>query len=315
MSIITRPGFRVAKCGHEYKTDAKQGRQRLYGECECKPKRAPKRVLGPCVVDQCPRKEKVRKMCTLHYNRWLRTGDVSDPASEKSCKFCELEMPLYEPNGRASIRKYCDDECKWKYRILQRMDFGDQEIAGLRVFEKQAAVDSYINKKCRLCSESFTPDSSLGQIFCSKSCSKRYYKVNNPNPCSEPDCDKPHLAQGLCSMHYKRLARAEGRYKNDPWSDRRRANHHKRRALKMKLPADDILPVDVYERDGWICGICGDSVDKSLKWPDPMSPSLDHIQPLSKGGHHVLSNVQLAHLECNVRKGDEFSLGVDEMSA
>ena len=116
-------------------------------------------------------------------------------------------------------------------------------------------------------------------------------------------------------MHYKRQARAEGLYKNEPWDDRRRANYHKRRALKRKLPADDILPVGVYERDGWVCGICGDSVDKSLKWPDPMSPSLDHIQPLSKGGHHVLSNVQLAHLECNVRKGDEFSLRVDEMSA
>ena len=116
-------------------------------------------------------------------------------------------------------------------------------------------------------------------------------------------------------MHYKRQARAEGRYKNEPWDDRRRANYHKRRALKRKLPADNIRPSEVYERDGWVCGICGDPVERSLKWPDPKSPSLDHVKPLSKGGHHVLANVQLAHLECNVRKGDEFSLEVDEMSA
>lgn len=142
-----------------------------------------------------------------------------------------------------------------------------------------------------------------------------YGQESKHKVCSIDDCDRPVRARGICHMHYKRQARAEGRYKNEPWDDRRRANHHKRRALKMKLPADGIRPLEVYERDGWVCHICGGSVDKSVKWPDPMSPSLDHVKPLSKGGHHVLGNVQLAHLECNVRKGDEFSLEVDEMSA
>ena len=43
-------------------------------------------------------------------------------------------------------------------------------------------------------------------------------------------------------------------------------------------------------------------VDKDLMWPDPMSASLDHIVPLSRGGTHTLDNVQLAHLACNERK-------------
>ena len=41
MSIITRPGFRVAKCGHEYATEATQGRQRLVGDCDCQPPKKP----------------------------------------------------------------------------------------------------------------------------------------------------------------------------------------------------------------------------------------------------------------------------------
>lgn len=212
MSIITRPGFRVAKCGHEYATDAQQGRQRLYGDCDCKPKRPAKRILGPCVVDECPRKEKVRKMCTLHYSRWLRTGDVGDPASKKKCRFCEMEMPLYESSGRSSSRKYCDDRCKDNFRILRRVYRSESDLDALSPFQKLSELNVYENKKCRHCGVAFNPDKTLGQVYCSDKCSRRYNKVNNPNPCSEDGCEKPHLARGLCSMHYKRQARNEGRW-------------------------------------------------------------------------------------------------------
>lgn len=52
-----------------------------------------------------------------------------------------------------------------------------------------------------------------------------------------------------------------------------------------------------------ICAICGQPVDKSLKFPDPMSPSIDHIIPIAKGGHPAaLENLQLTHLKCNQSK-------------
>ena len=54
-----------------------------------------------------------------------------------------------------------------------------------------------------------------------------------------------------------------------------------------------------------ICGICGKPVDKSLKYPDPMSPTVDHIIPISKNGDPVsLDNLQLAHRCCNRAKSD-----------
>ena len=54
-----------------------------------------------------------------------------------------------------------------------------------------------------------------------------------------------------------------------------------------------------------ICGICGQPVDKSLKAPHPLSPSVDHIIPVSQGGHPFdLDNLQLAHLVCNQKKND-----------
>lgn len=57
-----------------------------------------------------------------------------------------------------------------------------------------------------------------------------------------------------------------------------------------------------------ICGICGRPVDKSLKFPDPMSKCVDHIVPIARGGHpSAMSNLQLAHLVCNRAKSDRLA--------
>lgn len=54
------------------------------------------------------------------------------------------------------------------------------------------------------------------------------------------------------------------------------------------------------------CGICGQPVDFSLKFPHPLSPCIDHIIPVNKGGHPSdLQNLQLAHLTCNRAKSDK----------
>ena len=55
-----------------------------------------------------------------------------------------------------------------------------------------------------------------------------------------------------------------------------------------------------------VCGICGKPVDMHLKYPDPMSPVIDHIIPINKGGHpSAMENLQLAHWSCNRQKSDK----------
>ena len=55
-----------------------------------------------------------------------------------------------------------------------------------------------------------------------------------------------------------------------------------------------------------VCGICGKPVDFEFKYPHPLSPTVDHIVPIKKGGHpSALSNLQLAHRWCNRWKSDK----------
>ncbi|MFI6737453.1 HNH endonuclease [Nonomuraea sp. NPDC050451] len=67
--------------------------------------------------------------------------------------------------------------------------------------------------------------------------------------------------------------------------------------------AETFSPGYVFNRDRWICGICQNKINKFLEYPHPESASLDHIIPIARDGRHTLSNVQAAHLRCNLAKG------------
>ena len=60
----------------------------------------------------------------------------------------------------------------------------------------------------------------------------------------------------------------------------------------------------VYERDGYVCQLCGEPTDPGAGPNDDLFPSLDHIIPQSKGGEHTPDNLRTAHRVCNARRGN-----------
>lgn len=84
----------------------------------------------------------------------------------------------------------------------------------------------------------------------------------------------------------------------------RQAQYTHARRMQKQATAERFLPGEVFERDGWVCGICAEPVDPTVAYPGRLSASLDHIVPLSKGGSHTRANAQCAHLGCNSKKGN-----------
>ncbi|MGW6741646.1 HNH endonuclease [Streptomyces sp. NPDC055025] len=77
-----------------------------------------------------------------------------------------------------------------------------------------------------------------------------------------------------------------------------------RRARLQAALVEAFAPRAVLDRDGWVCQLCLQPIDPAVAWPASLSPSVDHVIPLAKGGLHAMTNVQAAHLGCNSRKGD-----------
>lgn len=104
---------------------------------------------------------------------------------------------------------------------------------------------------------------------------------------------------------HKEVILAKGRLRDRRESARRQylankeryyAHAKKRKALlRGATQAETVYRSVVWERDSGTCGICN-------KLADPRKWHLDHIVPLSKGGQHTYSNVQVAHPSCNLSK-------------
>lgn len=84
----------------------------------------------------------------------------------------------------------------------------------------------------------------------------------------------------------------------------------RRRALEHGAARELFHPVEIFERDLWICRLCDLPLARDEVVPHPFAPTVDHVVPLSRGGAHARWNVQAAHFLCNSRKSDRVEVEV-----
>jgi 5-methylcytosine-specific restriction endonuclease McrA len=223
-----------------------------------------------CVIADCDKQATTRGWCPKHYQSWRRHGDPDAAKSWNApcelCERCGKQPPMQ------GSRQFCSKACA---------------RAGARAKTRRPPVFT-----CPGCSAEFETSSRKGR-------SERHC----------PDCataqKKVLNARLYAELSPEKLAelRANGAQWSREHPESARASQRRRRALRLQATVEEFTDQEIFDRDGWVCGICHDPVDPALRWPHLFSASLDHIVPLSKGGPHSRANAQLAHLTCNIRKG------------
>lgn len=126
------------------------------------------------------------------------------------------------------------------------------------------------------------------------------------------DCHVPVPTRSTRRQRCARCARARHLVMTRSWiranPERRREScrrkDYRRRTRLLKAGIEHFNVRDIYMRDRWKCGICLKKINPRFRSPHPMSPSIDHVIPVSEGGPHTRANCRAAHRGCNSRRSN-----------
>lgn len=206
------------------------------------------------------------------------------------CELCarRRELDQLKHKSRVFYNYVCEECCTGFRTRVKHQRFCGGVCAGI------ACHPGNVNKVCVVCGSPFIISRQFERDTCSRPCMKWHRKRPGEKPPTQcfycgGRINRKTIGALYCSPRCNTLS-----------------NVTVRRARLLSLPVEQISYFAVFERDNWICHLCGHTVISDVLWPDLDSPSLDHIIPVSVPGcpGHIWANVALAHLGCNISKNN-----------
>lgn len=221
---------------------------------------------------------------------------------ERTCQGCDT---VIVPGARErNKRRWCSDACRISaYREAHpEYQIRKAELAARRHRETFVPVPLH-SLTCSTCGETFLARNATA-LYCSQLCRGRALTAAR----KADGRAKAYREQNADRIHAYNVEYAPKWRVSDTGRWAIKAGGCRRRARMNDVELEEFTHVEIFERDRWICGLCESAIDPELRWPDRMSASLDHVIPISLGGGHLRSNVQPAHLVCNIRKGNRVAI-------
>jgi len=121
------------------------------------------------------------------------------------------------------------------------------------------------------------------------------------------DRDKDREQRRLQRINNPEARRSGEKRYREKYPELQRAKERRKRARLKNVPSVRFLTKDVLDLWGTDCHICLEPIDMRITrhcgeegWEKGLH--LDHVTPLAKGGHDVISNVKPTHAQCNLKK-------------
>lgn len=219
------------------------------------------------------------KYCTPECRREKRRSDAHELSSnaQVTCEICGRTFTHDRSRG-GQLPKTCSTKCAKQRRGEYDREYAQRNDDHIRRYRKR----HYQENKEKV--------SEYG---------KRYYEENKDAVNARSRAwakENRERVKAASSSWYRENIEHVRKY--------RRIHRQSARAKELGVYVEDVDPEVVADRDGGKCGICGGDVPADAVYPHPLTGTIDHVVPLSKGGLHSYRNVQLAHFSCNSQKGD-----------
>lgn len=195
--------------------------------------------------------------------------------------------------------------------------------------------------QCRECGGVVKPTHWSGQVYCSRACSHKERmrlaaarRPPRPPPRFCVDCSSPvsvfakRCPPCVSAFSYwwdkrgprvclscstplpteLRWARRCEPCKRALAAARKRTARAARKAKERAARTERFDPLEILERDGWRCYLCGVHTPRSQRGSYlRTAPEIDHLVPLAKGGVHSRANTACACRACNLAKSDKLA--------
>lgn len=254
-------------------------RSQRFCSLSCALERLPSKHCGICGELFEPRGNKAQYCDSCAPKRQGAGG--SDPKHRIRCEWCRRQRLVTKRSAR-----FCSQECyrNWEARPV----YGPPRPMPILPWFHPSGVtprqrDAVLSVATILASawkNGTTCDITV--VFDGLSSPKTFYS----GPCRRCGQHFTIYAQGHTSYCSRACSRADSK--------------DRRRALEKGAGGDErVIRHRIFERDKWICQLCGKKVKRNVVGYHPKGPTIDHILPLEHGGRHEPANVQCAHHLCN----------------
>jgi hypothetical protein len=217
-----------------------------------------------CDVEGCDRIHRAKGLCSTHYNQQMPAAK-RHPKVTMRCAWCDAEVEKDAGRPRRYAFIVCGDACR--NAIAKATASGPWASGNLRSKRTPTRTELPSDHPARW----YGATSSISYSTCAECGATIIQPPGNRKPrrfCPNDQCKR------------RRVQRAH-------------------RARKRGAVSDGYTRIEIFERDNWVCWICGDSVNRDADPLDLDAPTIDHKTALAVGGSDTRENVATAHRWCN----------------
>lgn len=208
--------------------------------------------------------------------------ELSERLKKLFCRQCGEKVNY---KGTGAIPVFCNEKCKQKFHNTRNR-------------RARPPIRKSQIKKCEFCGQEFVAQKA-DRRYCPDSwCAQKAYRLRKKTGNSL--AKEFHVNCAGCGAAFT------AKHVEAKWCSRKCANRHwgNLRARQARSPLlEAYADREIFERDNWVCHLCGLLIDPSVSRMDPAGATIDHVLPIARGGVDSPENVKAAHRSCNLKKG------------